>query len=143
MEEHYAAKPILKRGSCWRVGNGETIRILNDAWLPNLPTNTVLHPVQNIKEGMKVVELMDLISRWWDRDLILRSFNREEDEVILRIPLSHRYTSDTLFWLAKKSREYSVRTGYHTTCRLAKEQDWVECSKGVMGGGVWRTLWKQ
>ena len=59
-----AAKPILQRGSCWRVGNGETIQILKDAWLPNSPTNKVLHPIQNIEEGMMVAELIDPISRW-------------------------------------------------------------------------------
>ena len=91
---------------------------------------------------MKVVELIDPISRWWDRDLIMRSFIQEEANAILRIPLSHRYTPDTLFWLAEKSGEYTVRTGYHTACRLAKEKDWVECSTGVVGGGVWKLLWK-
>ena len=75
-----AAKPILQRGSCWRVGNGETIRILKDAWLPSSPTNKVLHPVQNIEEGMMVAELIDPVSWWWDREFILRSFNRKEAE---------------------------------------------------------------
>lgn len=35
------AKPILQRGSCWRVGNGAAFRILKDAWIPNHPTNSV------------------------------------------------------------------------------------------------------
>ncbi|XP_075659071.1 uncharacterized protein LOC142628931 [Castanea sativa] len=38
-------KPILQKRSCWRVGNGETIWILKDAWLPNSPTNKVLLPI--------------------------------------------------------------------------------------------------
>lgn len=91
---------------------------------------------------MRVVELIYLISRGWDRDLVLRSFNREEAEAILCIPLSHRYTSDTLIWLAEKSGKYSVRTRYHVARRLSKEKDWVECSKGAVGRGVWKTLWK-
>ena len=56
-----AAKPILQRGSCWRVGNGETIRILKDAWLPNSHTNKVLHPIQNIEEGMMVAEIDEVV----------------------------------------------------------------------------------
>ena len=60
---------------------------------------------------MMVAELINLVSRWWDREFILRSFNREEVEAILRVPLSCRYTPDTLFWLVEKSGEYSVRTG--------------------------------
>ena len=30
----------------------------------------------------------------------------------------------------------------HVARRLSKEKDWVECSKGAVGGGVWKTLWK-
>ncbi|XP_075659072.1 uncharacterized protein LOC142628932 [Castanea sativa] len=52
---------------------------------------------------MRVAELIDPISRWWDREFILRSFHREEVEAIMRVPLSCRYTLDTLFWLAEKS----------------------------------------
>ena len=137
-----AAKPILQRGSCWRVGNGETIRILKDAWLPSSPTNKVLHPVQNIEEGMMVAELIDPVSWWWDREFILRSFNRKEAEAILRVPLSCRYTPDTLFWLAEKSGEYSVRTGYHVAQRLIKELDWTKCSMGLWEVRVWKVLWK-
>ena len=40
-----AAMPILKSGCCWRVGNGEEIRVRNDKWIPNYPSNKVLHPV--------------------------------------------------------------------------------------------------
>ena len=65
------AKPILQRGSCWRLGNGGHIRILNDAWIPNHPTNKVLHPAQNIEKRMMVSELIDQASRWWDRGSIL------------------------------------------------------------------------
>lgn len=91
---------------------------------------------------MKVAELIDPIYRWWDRDLILRSFNRGEVDAILRIPPNHRCTSDTVMWIAEKSGEYSVKPRYHVARRLSKEQDWVECSKGAVEGGVWKTLWK-
>ena len=33
-----AAQPILKKGCYWRVGNGASIRVLKDCWLPNQPT---------------------------------------------------------------------------------------------------------
>lgn len=142
MEEHHAAKPILQRGSCWRVGNGAAIRILKDAWIPNHPSNKVLHPSQNIDEEMMVSELIDLDSRWWDRGFILQNFNREDAEAILRVPLSRRCISNSLFWIPNKSGEYTVRSGYHVARQLAKELDWAECSKGVVGGNVWKTLWK-
>ena len=33
-----AAQPILMKGCYWRVGNGASIRVLKDCWLPNQPT---------------------------------------------------------------------------------------------------------
>ena len=37
-----ATFPILKFGCCWRVGNGHSIQILGDKWIPNYPTNAPL-----------------------------------------------------------------------------------------------------
>ena len=39
-----AALPILKSGCCWRVGNGVSIRVHKDKWIPNYPENKIPHP---------------------------------------------------------------------------------------------------
>ena len=39
-----AAQPILKRGCCWRVGDGVNIQVFYDKWMPNYPTNRAFHP---------------------------------------------------------------------------------------------------
>ena len=56
-----AALPILRSGCCWRVGNGESIDATNDKWIPNYPSNKLLHPVNDMEEGWKVLDLID-----WD-----------------------------------------------------------------------------
>ena len=38
------ALPTLRSGYCWRVGNGSSISVVGDRWIPNHPTNTVIHP---------------------------------------------------------------------------------------------------
>ena len=56
-----AALPILKSGYCWRVGNGSSISVMGDKWIPNYPTNKVLHPIHESVDEMAVVsELIDL-----------------------------------------------------------------------------------
>ncbi|XP_075665092.1 uncharacterized protein LOC142634705 [Castanea sativa] len=42
-----AAFPIMKSGCCWRVGNGHSIQILGDKWIPNHPTNAHLHIIKD------------------------------------------------------------------------------------------------
>ena len=36
------AQPILGKGCFWRVGNGASICVLKDCWLPNHPTKKIL-----------------------------------------------------------------------------------------------------
>ncbi|KAF5458866.1 hypothetical protein F2P56_022864 [Juglans regia] len=40
------AREILKRGTRWRVGNGETIKVWKDKWVPNLPYAKIMSPVR-------------------------------------------------------------------------------------------------
>ena len=54
-----AAQPILKKGCCWRVGDGSGIRVLKDKWIPNHPTNRVLHPPEEEEWEWRVSELID------------------------------------------------------------------------------------
>ena len=60
-----AVIPILRSGSCWRVGNGESIKVLVDKWIPNYPSNRVLHPVHEAKEDWRVSDLIDSDLHGW------------------------------------------------------------------------------
>ena len=54
-----AAFPILKSGCYWRVGNGHSIKILRDKWIPNYPTNAPLNLVKDEVRQVTVAELID------------------------------------------------------------------------------------
>ena len=45
------ALPIFRSLCCWRVGNGESIDVTKDKWIPNYPSNKQLHSVIDIEEG--------------------------------------------------------------------------------------------
>ena len=51
-----AASPILQAGYCWRVGNRSSIMVIGGRWIPNHPTNRVLHPNHNLLDEMAVSE---------------------------------------------------------------------------------------
>ena len=138
-----AAQPILKKGSCWRVGDGSEIRVLKDKWIPNYPTNKVLHPPVEEEWERRVSELIDWSAKIWDRQLLDLKFHREDADAISRIPLSRRQTNDALFWLHSTEGEYSVKTGYHLARELKKEMDVHGESSSSMGHNmVWGKLWK-
>ena len=137
-----AASPILKSGCCWRVGDGTNIRVSTDKWIPNYPTNGILHPPNLEESGWFVSDLINQEQRVWCSDIIRANFHKEDADAILRIPLSHRQTSDVLMWLHKKKGVYSVKSGYHVARQLQKMELWAETSAGPIGAQVWSKLWK-
>ena len=70
-----AAMPILKSGCCWRVGNGDDIRVRKDKWIPNYPSNKVLHPMTEEVEECMVSDLINPNLHCWRRDFIMESFS--------------------------------------------------------------------
>ena len=118
-----AALPILKSGCCWRVGNGESIEATMDKWIPNYPSNKILHPMHGMEEGWRVSDLIDWDIHGWKRDIIMAHFNREEAETICRIPLSQRVVKDSVIWLHNKKGEYLVRSRYHLARQVLKKAD--------------------
>ena len=82
------ALPILKSGCCWRVGNGESIKVYLDKWIPKCPANRILQWGQHVDREMLVSKLIDVELNWWRRDIIMENFCTEEAAAICKIPLS-------------------------------------------------------
>ena len=83
-----AAMPILR--------SGESIKVLMDKWIPNYPSNRVLHLVHEGEEDWRVSDLIDSKLHEWRRDVILEKFNRDDAEAICKIPPSHRRVSNVM-----------------------------------------------
>ncbi|KAK9991446.1 hypothetical protein SO802_026431 [Lithocarpus litseifolius] len=137
-----AALPILKAGCCWHVGEGSSIKVQADKWLPNHPTNKILHSANEDVEDWLVSDLIDLEMHWWRRELITTIFHREDAEAICQIPLSHRRVADSIIWLHARSGGYSIKTGYHVARRVLKHEDWAESSGRSDMQKVWQALWR-
>ena len=87
--------------------------MVKDRWIPNYPTNKVLHPPLDEEWEWGVANLIDWSTHDWNRELIFANFHRDDMEAIFRIPLSRRQVQDTLMWLHTKNGYYSVRSGYY------------------------------
>ncbi|KAL4619828.1 hypothetical protein ACB092_06G108800 [Castanea dentata] len=123
-----AVMPILRSGSCWRVGSGESIKVLMDKWIPNYPSNRVLHPVHEGEGDWRVSDLIDLELHEW-----------EDAEAICKIPLSYRRVFDVMVSLHNRKGIYSVKSGYHVARKVLREG--AECSTGA-GQQAGKQLWK-
>ena len=80
-----AALPILKLGCCWRVGNGLSIWVSGDKWIPNYPTNAPLLPIKDEVQEVTVFELIDHELHAWRSEFIMDMFEQEDAKAICRI----------------------------------------------------------
>ena len=116
-----AAQPILRKGCCWRVGTGSSIRVLSDKWLPCHPTNKIIVQPDEVEETWHVSDLIDWTNFQWNHEFIGMVFNRDDAVAIYRIPLSQRCGPDVMTWLHNKNGQYLVKSGYHIAQILLKE----------------------
>ncbi|KAG8473534.1 hypothetical protein CXB51_035814 [Gossypium anomalum] len=110
-ESIWAAKGILENGLCWRVGMGERIYVWGDLWISGAKIDRLQNEVSN--ENIKTVsDLIDPVSRTWNTDLIISTFNADVAKKILQIPLAETTYEDFQVWRGESSGEFSVRSAY-------------------------------
>jgi hypothetical protein len=83
----------FKRGYIWRVGNGDSIKIWEDSWIPSSPSRWILSPRAGAVYT-KVSELISLISGTWDEELLNVLFNPLDVRRIMQIPINHQGFED-------------------------------------------------
>jgi hypothetical protein len=136
----FSTRDLLKQGLVWRVGNGESINIWGDRWLPTPITYTVQSPhVLSLQEN-RVQTLIDRDSKCWNVPLLQATFNLEEARVIASIPLSPHLPPDRLIWLGTKNENFSVKSAYHLGLEII-ERDRGQTSQVEKGTNVWCSLW--
>ena len=84
-KSNMATLPILKLGHCWRVGNGCSIRVQGDKWIPNHPTNKIMHPPNDDIEDRVVSDLIGHDLHAWT-DVGMAMFHSEDADAICKIP---------------------------------------------------------
>ena len=108
----YAWKSILKsrhlieRGARWRVGDGQTIKIFHDAWLPTDVGRITTSQVDLSLEAT-VAMLINPVSGWWNIQLIDRHFYSPDAKLIKSLPLCSTPQPDIMLW-PKKNLEITL-----------------------------------
>ena len=65
MEKYYVCHANFEKQVLLESGNGESIEVLLDKWIPNYPTNKVLHSVHEGEEDWRVSDLIDSELHGW------------------------------------------------------------------------------
>ena len=123
-----AAIPVLRDGIRWCVGDGKSIKIWNDAWLPSTMTGRIISPKPALVCGENVANLMVHDKAKWNGDLVRSFFIPFEVESILSIPISSMKPADSQIWAKTPNGIFSVKSA----CRVAVR--YLEVSKENGGG---------
>ena len=106
----WAGIQTFKKGHIWRVGQGESINIWEDEWVPSSYSRKVITPKG--QKYTKVSKLIDPYTRTWDEDLVNQTFWEVDARRVLAIPLSSNGMEDFVAWHLTKSGTFSVRSSY-------------------------------
>ena len=89
-------RDVLQGGVRWRVGDGKSIKIWQDYWLPRKHSPQVLsYPLESM-ENASVSALIIAGTRRWNEEMIDGIFAPEEAAMIKNIPLGNAESEDVL-----------------------------------------------
>jgi hypothetical protein len=130
----------LNVGLRWHVGNGESIHIWRDKWLPRPSTYRVISPPRILSESATMDQLINSETMTWDKDLISRIFCSQDVEVILSIPLSCRRPRDSLTWCGTRNGSFTVKSAYYMLISRNQSQE-ASSSSGEDLSRLWIGVW--
>ncbi|KAF5449727.1 hypothetical protein F2P56_030144 [Juglans regia] len=139
---------LLKKGLVWRVGNGESIKIWGDRWIPQLSSYKIQSPIKCFTEVDMVAMLIDGEKSEWKVEVVKKVFNEVEAEIICGLPVSKTGRSNKQIWAPSKSGVFNVKSAYHFEMQMRRSGCLVEGSSPVQKwpseevdfGFVWRKM---
>ena len=136
-----SARDVVRKGMVWRVGNGHSVCIREDKWLPNQVCKTVMLPPPSFPLDAKVCNLIDPESAIWKVDQVQQLFTPFDAKLILSIPLNARLPPNHLIWSHTPMGVFTTRSAYKMLANSALVNN-ASSSNPNPQKKFWRGLWK-
>uniref|UniRef100_A0A0A8ZJY0 Reverse transcriptase zinc-binding domain-containing protein n=1 Tax=Arundo donax TaxID=35708 RepID=A0A0A8ZJY0_ARUDO len=101
---------LLKEGIIWRIGNGRSVNIWSDPWIPRNITRKPITP-RGASLLSRVEDLINPITGDWDEQLVKDTFWKEDAQAILNIP-TRTEDEDWPAWHYDQKGLFSVKSAY-------------------------------
>lgn len=96
----------------WRVGDGASIRVWEDPWLPSNTSPFVKSPMADHNSNIKVADLFNQGKTSWEDNLLVNLFNQQEVNLIKSIPISDTKCGDKIIWVEEEKGDFTVKSCY-------------------------------
>lgn len=139
-----SAIPMIERGSRKNVGDGASINVREDRWIPK---NGIGKVSSSKPENCEVMSVKRLIkNQQWDVEALILLFTAEESMAMQSISLIPFGGKDHVRWNHLTSGIYTVKTGYdfQKSCnkrRKAENQDSRSSSREASKPQMLKDLW--
>lgn len=94
----WKAKSILKEGLLWRIGDGSSIKIWEDSWIPSISPSNLHPPPIGVPSDTRVSNLIDQDCGWWNIQKLEELFTEGEVKHICSIAICPGQQMDQLVW---------------------------------------------
>uniref|UniRef100_A0A803PD31 Uncharacterized protein n=1 Tax=Cannabis sativa TaxID=3483 RepID=A0A803PD31_CANSA len=119
----------------WKVGNGCSIRTLQDPWIPEIKFPCLR---SNDMPHVNTISFFIDDQGFWNRDKLYHYFDDFSASSILKVPIGGLQRDDTLVWNHEASGIFSVKSAYH----LANSASLPPSSSNPsFFTAWWKTLW--
>jgi hypothetical protein len=137
----HQAIELVHKGSCWKIGDGQSVNIWEDNWLVYQNGHKIITPQAGHNNITTVNDLMLLQpNKCWNHDLIDQVFLPFEGTLIKQIPLLMEPVEDQLMWPHSKQGTYTVKPGYNLL-KQWKEAEGPGSADGNSNNERWKKLW--
>ncbi|KAL9286052.1 putative reverse transcriptase zinc-binding domain-containing protein [Arabidopsis thaliana] len=109
-----SARSLVCKGLIKRVGSGASISVWEDPWIPAQFPRPAKSNGSIIDPSLKVQNLIDSRSNFWNIDLLQELFDPEDVQLISALHLGASTRADSPGWHFTKTGIYTVKSGYHT-----------------------------
>jgi hypothetical protein len=145
----WKARHILMNGCRWRIGNGNSIKIMREPWLRDIEGAWLPSPQDQGVHNLFVNDLMLPNMKVWDKRKIESLFPMDVANRILDIPLFDMFGEDKLVWVDSPYGHYSVKSGYKLMLNIigkdvnaSQQEDWHSLWKILAPPKTKHLLWR-
>ena len=123
------------------MGNGESIKLWGDKWLPSLQSPSLQSPLTTELQNATMRSLINPSTCQWNIQLLPNLFNQMESDQTAQIPLTRTTSEDSLFWPYVQSNQYTTKSGYYFLKTKANMVNSQSLSQAELMKPLWKKIW--
>ena len=136
------SKSVVERGMRWNIGNGRSVDVWRDRWLPTPNSFKVISLRSHGSLVERVEHLLDSDRKAWDINKMRSTFLPFKAKTMLGIPISPSLPNDSRIWTWTSNGIFTVRSVYGVALKMLKDKVWKSIWRLKCPSKIKHFLWK-